>query len=182
MKKRMKDVLVVGMLLGIGAGKAWAGATADGTVTVTPVATVLLALAPTTYAYGVLAVNVSSISASALTLSNTGQVNVTVTKQITNQSNPVGWTAAVAVSTDAYVLSIATSTARPVTGDFTSSTQLGLVSASTNLTGSTGTQPVITLPGGALPSVALWFKLDMPTVVTSQVGREITVRFTGTAQ
>ena len=185
MKTRMKWKFLAGMLglgmLGLGSGKVWASNTAaNATITVTPVANVALSISPTTYAYGSLIVNTSSITAAALTLSNTGQVNVTVSKQITTQSNPAGWTAAALVSTDTYVLSVATSTARPVTGDFVAATQL--TTSGTNLTGSAGTQPVLTLSSGGLPSVDLWFKLDMPSVVTSQVAREITVQFTGTAQ
>src|SRR4029079_9369409 len=130
-----------------GTSKAWAGATADATITVTPVASVLLQIAPTTYAYGSLNVNTSSITASALTLSNTGQVNVTVTKQITNQSNPAGWTAGVTQDTDTYRLYCATSTVRPSAGDFVASglPLFGALNNSTNLTGSEGTQPVVTL-------------------------------------
>ena len=183
MTRRMKWAVSAVMLLGIGTGKAWASnSPANATITVTPVANVSLAISPTTYAYGALVVNTSSITASALTLSNTGQVNVTVAKQITNQSNPAGWTAAVAVTTDTYVLSVTTAASQAVAADFTAATQLGALNNSTNLTGAAGTQPIVTIPGGALPSVALWFKLDMPTVVTSQAQREITVRFTGTAQ
>ena len=182
--KAWKLMLLGVGLLGIGSSRAWAGATADATITVTPVANVLLQIAPTTYAYGSLNVGVSSITATALTLSNTGQVNVTVTKQITNQSNPSGWTAGVTQDTDTYRLYCATSTARPSAGDFVANGAplFGALNNSSNLTGSVGTQPSITIPGGALPSVNLWFRLDMPTVVTSQAAREITVRFTGTAQ
>jgi hypothetical protein len=164
-------------------GNAWATNTpADATITVTPIANVSLAISPTTYAYGALSVNTSSVTATALALSNNGDVNVTVDKRITNQSNPGGWTAAGSQGADQYVLSVTTSAARPAAGDFTAATQFGALSNVTNLTGAAGTQPTITVSGGALPSVDLWFKLDMPTTVSSQSGREITVRFTGTAQ
>ena len=190
MKTPMKwKTMVVGMLgIGLfGMGKAWAvtNTPADATITVTPLANVSLAISPTTYAYGPLSVNTSSITASALTLSNNGDVDVKVSKQISNQSNPNGagsWVADTTQGTDHYVLSVATSTARPVSAEFTAATQLGAVSTPSNLTGSAATQPVITVAGGALPSVDLWFKLDMPTKVSSQIGREITVTFTGTAQ
>ena len=182
-QKRHKawGLLLFGMLV-LGTQKIWAAQQEHATITVTPVANVLLAISPTTYAYGPLAVNSSSITASALTLSNTGQVNVTVSKQISNQSNPAGWTAAIATSTDTYVLSVTTATTRPAAGEFTANTQFGAVSTPSNLVGAQNIQPTITTPGGALPSVDLWFKLDMPTVVSNQTAREITVRFTGTAQ
>ena len=183
MKVRMKWLGMTVMVLGMGMGKVWATNTPiDATITVTPVANVSLAIAPTTYAYGALVVNTSSITATSLVLSNSGDVNVKVDKRITTQSNPAGWTADTSKSTDRYVLWVTTATLMPAAGEFTAGTQLGLTGAITNLTGAAGTQPVVTVAGGALPSVNLWFKLDMPTKVSSQVGREITVRFTGTAQ
>ena len=65
------------------------------------------------------------------------------------------------------------------TGAIISSARSNNVTALEGLGGGT---PIVTNPAGVLPSVALWFRLDMPTTVSSQVAREITVRFTGTAQ
>ena len=187
--KRWK--VAVGMLgiglLGLGTGRAWAANPVDATITVTPVATVDLAISPTTYAYGQLAVNTSSVTASALTLTNNGSVDVTCTKQIATQSNPAGWTAADIAGTgtvglDKYALYVATAAVRPVNGDFVVASHLFNGTTANALDGLGGTQPTITTSGGALPNVAMWFRLDMPSSVTSQAGREITVRFNGTAQ
>jgi len=171
------------LLLGIGVGlfhtNAWADTPADATITVTPVANVSLQISPTTYAYGVLSVNTSSVTMSPLTLTNDGEVSVTVDKRITAQSNPAGWTAGATTATDTYVLYASTSVARPAVGDFNNSDhRFGALNNITALRGQGGSSPTMAVSN----SVDLWFRLDMPTLVTSQVAREITVRFTGTAQ
>jgi hypothetical protein len=77
------------------------------------------------------------------------------------------------------VLYVTTSTYQPQPGDFTAgSHRFGAQANVTNLNGIAGNQPTLAPTGVA----DLWFKLDMPTSVTSQVARTITVRFTGTAQ
>ncbi len=158
----------------------------DGTITVTPVATVNLTISPTTYAFGPLTVNTSSVSATAVTLTNAGTVDVTVTKNIQTQSNPVGWTAATIASPnvgrDTYALYVATAAARPSAVSFNEANHLFNGTGSNSLLGLGGGSPVITTSGGALPNVSLWFKLNMPSQVSSQAAREITIRFTGTPQ
>ncbi len=170
--------LLVLALLGM-RREAQAANPVDGTITVTPVATVSLTLAPTTYAFGPVAVALSTVSVSSLTLTNVGEVAVTVDKRIQSESSPAGWTAGAAAGADTYVLYVATSTFQPSPGAFTAGAhRFGAVSNVTNLNGLGGTQPIVAV-GGA---VDLWFKLDMPLTVSSQAARTITVRFTGTAQ
>ena len=175
-------------MVGLGMGKAYAANPIDATITVTPVATVDLALSVTTYAFGSLDVNTSSITASSITLRNVGNVDVTVNKEILTQSNPAGWTAATsaqsgAVAADRYALYVATDVARPSSGLFTVADHLFNGQASYNaLKGSGGGTPVVTTSAGALKEVYLWFRLDMPSSVTSQVAREITMQFNGIAQ
>jgi uncharacterized membrane protein len=77
-------------------------------ITVTPIADVSLTLNVTSYAFGPLAISASSNSATALTLTNNGQINITVDKRITTESNPVGWTAGTVAGMNTYVLYIAT--------------------------------------------------------------------------
>ena len=171
-------VLGIGMGL-LGMNRAQAANPVDGTITVTPVATVSLALAPTTYAFGSVDVNVSTVSVSSITLTNNGSVSVTVDKRIQTESSPAGWTAGTAAGADTYVLYVATSTFQPNPGGFAAGThRFGAQANVTNLNGLGGNQPTIAPAGVA----DLWFKLDMPTSVTSQAARTITVRFTGTAQ
>jgi len=184
-RKRMLYLLALCLgFSGVVAKTTWATNTpADATITITPVANVSLSVSPTTYAFGTLDISASSNSASAVSLTNNGQVDVSVTKQITNQSNPAGWTAGASAALDTYVLYVATSTTRPGVSDFTTGAHaFGALSNVTSLEGLGGGNPIVTNPAGILPSVNLWFRLDMPTTVSSQIAREITVRFTGTAQ
>lgn len=182
--KRIKQKLLLG--LGCLALAPWtraANTPIDATITVTPVANVSLAISPTTYAFGNLDVNTSSFSATKLTLSNNGEVDVTVDKRITAESSPAGWTAGTAAGADTYVLYAATATARPQLTDFsTANHRFGALNNVTALKGLGGSTPVVNTSGGALPSVDLWFRLDMPTTVSAQTSRTITVRFTGTGQ
>lgn len=169
-----------GALLGF-AGRVHAASSGDAVVTVSPVADVSLSLTVTTYAFGPLAVNTSSNSATAIRVTNNGQVNVTIDKRITNESAPSGWTAGTSAGLNTYVLYAATSTARVGLGSFTAATQFGALSNVSFLTGSSGSIPVVPV-SGATPYVDVWFKLDMPTAVSSSTGRTITVRFTGISQ
>jgi hypothetical protein len=157
----------------------------DATITVTPVANVSMALTPSSYNFGNLDVNTSSVSAVAMALSNTGDVDISVTKQIPNDS---GVFVADVSSTTAnhYVLYVATSTNRPASSAFVAANHrigkaIANTGAASGLTGLGGGTPSITTSGGALPSVDLWYRLDMPTTVTTTAAQTITVRFTGTA-
>jgi hypothetical protein len=158
-----------------------AAGTEDLTITVTPVAEVSLDLSATTYAFGPIDVNTSTHTATPLTLTNHGGVTVTVDKQIQAQSDPSGWVAATTPGADQYVLYVATAAARPALGDFSAATQFGAQGVVSPLTGTTGVQPTLP-PTGAGQSVDLWFRLDMPSTVSTLTPRTITVRFTATAQ
>jgi len=173
----------VAVMVGLGSPGVWATNTpVDATITVTPIVNVSLSISPTTYAFGALAVNTSSVTASKLTLSNNGDVDVTVDKRI--QSDPANWIADVSTTTpNHYELYVATATTRPNLTDFsTANHRFGAVSAVTALKGLGGSSPVVSTSGGTLPSVDLWFRLDMPTAVTTSAAQTITVRFTGTGQ
>ena len=122
---------------------AHAAPSVDATITVTPVANVTLTLDTTFYDFGTVNVNSSTSSITALRLTNTGEVYITVDKQITTQSNPVGWTAGTSTGLDRYVLYCATSTAQPSLSSFTASTQFGAQGNVTALTGPAGTSPVM---------------------------------------
>jgi hypothetical protein len=176
-------LLLLGLLSGLGVGKSWATNTpVDATITVTPIVNVSLSISPTSYAYGLLAVNSSSITAAALTLSNNGDVDETVSKQI--QSDPTNWIGDVSTTTpNHYILYVATSTTRPNLTDFTTGNhRFGTVGTPTGLKGLGGGSPIVTTSAGTLPSVNLWFRLDMPVQVTTSASQTITVRFTGTGQ
>ena len=183
MKKQQKWWMAAAVMVGLSSSTGWATNTpADATITVTPIVNVSLAISPTTYAFGALAVNTSSVTATKLTLSNNGDVDATVDKRV--QSDPANWIADVSSTTpNHYVLFVATATTRPAVTDFTTANhRFGLVSAATALKGLGGGSPIVTTSAGTLPSVDLWFRLDMPMQVTTAAAQTITVRFTGTGQ
>jgi hypothetical protein len=160
---------------------AYAVTTQDATVTVTPDVEVSLTLETSYYVFGPIDINTSTTTDHALRITNTGDVNVTLEKQITDQSTPDGWTAATSSGTDTYVLYCATSTTRLQLSDFSPATQFGVEGHVSALTGIAGSQASLPPTGGGDPSADLWFRLDMPTRVTSSTSRTITIRFTGTA-
>jgi len=169
-------------LVGMCSAGSWAYTpSTDATITVTPIVDVSLSISPTTYAFGTLAVNTSSVTATRLTLSNNGTVDASLDKRI--QSDPADWVADTSSTTpNHYVLYVATATTRPAVTDFTAADhRFGAVANVSALKGLNGVSPIVTA-GGALPSVDLWFRLDMPTAVTTSAAQTITVRFTGTGQ
>ncbi len=190
MKKHMRKKLAFGLMvlgLGVVGSRAYASDPIDATITVTPSVSVDLALSVTTYAFGQLSVgvNVSSVSASSITLRNDGTVDVTINKKILNNG---GWTAADISGSgtpgvNTYALYLATSSVRPIKTDFLLAPHLfdgtNVDSALKGLGGVVTS--TITTSGGAMNEAYLWFRLDMPTQVTSTIGREITMRFDGVA-
>jgi hypothetical protein len=183
-KSWVATAVAVGVI-GLALARAQAANPIDASITVTPIANVDLAITPTTYAYGQLGVGVSSVTASSLTLTNNGFVNASMTKQITNQSNPAGWTAATlalpAIGLNKYALYVATSPARPNEGNFVDADHLFNGTAANALKGLDGTSVTLTPSAGIQHSVDLWFLLKMPSAVSTQDPREITVTFNGTA-
>ena len=184
MKKQKKWWIAAAvMVAALSSGKAWAVYTpfTDATITVTPIVDVSLTISPTTYAFGTIAVNTSSVTATRLSLSNNGTINAAVDKRI--QADSADWVADTSTTTpNHYVLYVATSTTRPDEAGFTLADHgFGALSNVTGLKGLGGDAPILTA-GGALPSVDLWFRLDMPVTVTTAAPQTITVRFTGTGQ
>jgi len=149
-------------------------------ITVTPVADVSLTLDTTYYSFGNVSVNTSTSSITPLQLSNNGEISVTVDKRIHTQSDPAGWTASTSTGFDAYVLYVATATVQPSLSSFGVATRLGAQGNVTALTGTSGSSFTM-LPEGASSTANLWFRLDMPTSVSSLTPRRITIRFTGSA-
>jgi len=167
--------LVVGLgLIGSLVGYGYAADTADVTLTVTPIVVAALTISPTTYAYGNLDLAISSVSASGLTITNTGGVGIKLEKTITDDG---GWTLASTTGViNEFVLWGMTNVSRPVVDDFTGGHKFAL--SYNNLTDSVGTQQTLSPTNTA----NLWFRLDMPTSVSSGAGQTITVRVRATAQ
>jgi hypothetical protein len=194
MNTRMKKYVVMAIaVLAMAGSQAWAASTGfeDGTITVTPRVAISLTLAPTTYAFGELDVNTSSVSAVGMLLTNEGDVATRITKQI--PSNPGLWVADTSSATaNHYILSVATSSVRPNVDESQFSdtgtvhrfgTAVSAGGSDTALRGLGGGAGNVDLDadGGAAPSALLWYRLQMPTAVTSTTGQEIVIRFTGTA-
>jgi hypothetical protein len=171
-------VALAALVVGLGLSRAQAANPVEATITVTPVATLDLAISPTTYAYGSLDVNTSSVSATALTLTNNSQVSVSVNKVINAESSPAGWTAGAAAGANTYTLHVATAAARPDTNNFGANHLFGAQANSTALRGEGGGTPVL----ANAETAELWFKLTMPTTVTTQASRTIGLQFTAVAQ
>jgi hypothetical protein len=184
MKNQLKWGLAAAVMVGLGSPGAWAYTpSTDATITITPIVDVSLSVSPTTYAFGSLAVNTSSVTATSLVVTNDGNIDATIAKQI--QSNSADWIADTSSTTaNHFVLYVATSTTRPAMTDFTNTDhRFGAVANVTPLKGLGGSSPIVTAGGGsASPALALWFRLDMPMQVTTSAAQTITVRFTGTGQ
>ena len=176
--KALKYLGLIGLLVFVsGVGKVWAANPIDATITVTPVATVSLTLPTTTYAFGNVPVNTSTSSAVALTLNNAGTVGVSVQKEIFNQSAPAGWIAGGSAGADQYVLYCATAAAEIPIENYSANTKFDVEGVYNDLTDAAGLGNTIAVSG----SVDLWFRLDMPTSVGSQLARTITIRFNAAA-
>jgi hypothetical protein len=123
---------------------------------------------------------------SSITLRNTGNVDVTVSKSIVTESIPAGWSAATTGSPvngpSKYALFVATAAVRPQVADFSVSNHLFNGTGSNSLRGiGSSTPTTITTSGGAVNEAYLWFRLDMPTSTSDTAGHEITMRFDGIA-
>lgn len=183
MKTQRKWLGLLGMGMGLAMAMGRTAGAVDASITVTPNPSLNLTIAPTTYAFGSVDVAISTVSISSLTITNAGQVTLTVNKEITNQSNPAGWTAAgtgdPTASTDRYVLYVATSTFMPFHGGFTNAD---------HLFNGQGNADALKGIGGGTPALDVsdvadvWFKLVMPTSVSNSTARTITLSFTGVAQ
>jgi hypothetical protein len=177
-KRRLLTLAAAAGLCALSFGKAWAANPVDATITVTPIATVNLSLAPTYYVFGSMNVNTSSNSATAIVLTNNGSVNVSVDKTMVDDA---AWVIDTTTgTTDHFVLACATAAARASATSFPNGTRFSTTLSTYNpLTGTDGTSTQNIAPAG---SVNLWFRLDMPSAVSSQAQQTFTVRFQGTAQ
>jgi hypothetical protein len=175
MKRSMKFAALAAMVSWLGPAAHATNTPVDATITVTPVADVTLSFTgSTTYDFGSLDVAVSSISATSLVLKNDSEVNVEVNKHIENNG---GWTHSGTVGVDTFSLHVATAAARPS----------DIFGANHLFPNNSGAQNRLRGIGNGTPQLApdataeLWFRLGMPTTVSSQAQKTITVRFTGVA-
>ena len=193
MKMRWKYLAVAVGLLGMVGSRSWASNTdaKDATITVTPVGNVTISLTPSSYDFGNLDVNTSSVSAVAMSLANTGNVDVKVKASIQGDDSGSNWVSDTSSTTiNHYRLWVATASARPnVNGsEFGSNNLIGKAVGNTGTPidllglGGLNAVPTINPPTGTLPSVSMWYRLDMPTQVNGSAQRTTLVHFVATGQ
>lgn len=189
---RMKRLIGLGLaiLLVTGVGSVAFAATTDTVdILVTPVITASLVISPDTYDFGNMDVNVSSNSATGLTLTNDGNIDIKVQKEISDEdvAGDGNWIADTTTGTqDHYVLYCGTAAARVDLNDFAAGTELGAEANTTYLTGS-GSAGSAEADGVVVPAITgntvdLWFKLSMPTSVTNGDARTMRLTFTAVSQ
>jgi len=178
--KKLFAVLMMAVLIGLMAGVAMAAtSTTYISLLVTPIATTSLMVSPTYYNFGIVAVKTSTCSTTALTLTNNGQVGVTVDKVVWDDDT---WRVDYSSTTQdgfrlyAMVNVSAAGAALFDTGKatFTTTAQTGW-NALTN-----SSAAAVTMNPDATNS--LWFRLDMPKSTSNQAQKTIHVRIRGTSQ
>lgn len=182
MMKRIASFLLTLTALAIFAAPLRAASTTTAVdVMVTPIVTVSLTVDTTFYNFSYIDINSSTNSATPVTLSNVGNVNVSMQKRGHNSAN---WTisADTIPALNEFVLWSATGTNRPNLSDYRTdiATPPDLVTSGlTDLTGTLSGNSVSVAPGD---SVKLWFRLQMPTATYTGAQQNIPINFVGTAQ
>ena len=180
MKKLILGLMVVG-LLGVmaGTGMAQTTDTNDIDLYVTPIVITSITVSPTFYNFGDVNVATSTGSASALTLTNDGDIEVAITKEITVSD---GWYVTRSSSAeDGFDLWAMISQTQPTHAQFEntfasfSKTGLGVENI---LPDTSGNQIVMS----KAESNNMWFRLDMPYSVSLSGEQKIEVQLTATSQ
>ena len=178
MKKLLLGLMVVGLIgLMAGAGEA-ATDTNDIDLYVTPVVETSLTVSPTYYDFGDVDVGVSTGSASALVLTNDGDIEITIKKEITSDD---GWYITRSSSAeDGFDLWAMVSVDQPnhaaFENTFASFSKTGL-----------GAENILPDTGGTQISMSkdetnnLWFRLDMPYSVSESREQKIEIQLTATS-
>ena len=177
MSKKILGIAVVLFLAGTIYEVYGASSTSTVSVLVTPSVSVQLTPSTTSYDFGTVAVNTSSGAVTPITLTNSGNVSVVLTKTITSDPSP--WVADTTTGDDQYVLWVATSTTQPNYSGLNTNCQFGAVNNTTLLTDANGNG------GGPVPangSVKLWFRIDMPVTTSDSNPKTIEVSIAATGQ
>ena len=155
---------------------------ADINILVTPGSvSTTLSISTNSYNFGTLDLQTSSNSATAVTLTNTGNVGVSLQKTINYISEGITLTNDNPSSTDQFRLRcVSKSTRADLNTDFsvvhtTFSTTVGTYN---NLTDTSGNQVIL----NPSDSSNVWFQIDLPPSVSNSSQRTFTVRFQSTAQ
>ena len=178
MKKLLLGLMVVGFVgLMAGAGEA-ATDTNDIDLYVTPVVETSLTVSPTYYDFGDVDVGVSTGSVSALVLTNDGDIEITIKKEITSDD---GWYITRSSSAeDGFDLWAMVSVDQPnhaaFENTFASFSKTGL-GVENILPDTSGTQ--ISMSKGETNN--MWFRMDMPYAVTESREQKIEIQLTATS-
>ena len=171
---KMKMGLTLGLcalVMTLAAGWAAADNPVDGTITVTPIPTLSITVGGA-IALGSVDVAQSTYPASGQLLTNLSVVGVSVKSKIGAAS---GWTASASAGLDTYALRNLAATTVPSHVAIDAETPLSGADAAL-----TGAQTMgATGQGSAITSI--WYRLDMPTSVSSAAAKTIKITYTATA-
>jgi len=183
MKKMFLWMVVAVGIMGLMAGAAMAAGSTDSVninLLVTPLVRVDLNASPTYYNFGSVPLKTSTCSVTALTLTNAGNVGITVDKTVwTNETWDITLSS---TQTNGYDLwAMVKSGAAPGQVDFENA------KSSFNESGLQALNPLTTSLAAAVTmnpeqAESLWFRLDMPKYVSSEKQRTIHVRLKATAR
>ena len=162
------------LVMTLAAGRASADDHADGTISVTPVAALSITVGGNIALGSSVDVGASTYSVAGQALSNLSLVGVKVKGQITGTS---GWTAdATTQGYNTYVLKALAAAAAPDHATLDAVTALSS-SAAGAITGA----QALGAAGQSGDTTNIWYKLAMPTGVSSMIERTITITYTAEA-
>ena len=178
MKKLIVVLMVVG-LLGMMAGTGEAATdTNDIDLYVTPVVITSLTVSPTFYSFGNVNVAVSTGSVSALVLTNDGDIEIVITKEVTGDD---GWYISRSSSAeDGFDLWAMVSDNQPTHADFENtfaSFSKAALGTENILPYTTGTQVIMSKD----ETNNMWFRLDMPYAASQSREQKIQIQLTATS-
>ncbi len=179
MKKLILGLMVVG-LVGLMAGTGEAATDSnDIDLYVTPLVTTSLTVSPTFYNFGIVAVDSSTGSVSALVLTNDGDIEIVIRKEITASD---GWYITRSSSAeDGFDLWAMVSDSQPDHATFENTF------ASFSKTG-LGVENILPYTTGSQVTMSkdetnnMWFRLDMPYAVSESREQKIEIQLTAESQ
>ena len=180
MKKLIVGLMVVG-ILGMMAGMGEAAVTDDVKINlfITPVVITSLTVSPTYYNFGSVDVDTSTGSVTSLLLTNDGDIDITIEKEMLEDG--ANWDITLSSSVeDGFRLWAMVSAGQPSHAAFeTGVSSFSKVALSTlnDLTDTTGTQVEMSKD----ETKNLWFRLDMPYAVSVTDEQKIKIRLMATS-
>ncbi len=182
MKKLIIGLMAVG-LVGMMVLPAMAATTdtANVSLLITPVVRVVLSVSPTYYNFGFVDVKTSTASVTALTLTNWGEVGITIDKTVWDDAEwRIDYSS---TAQDGFNLWAMTRPSQPGVGDYDNANyEFSASSKNAGFTDLYCGNPVEDEDLDPKESANLWFRLDMPVSVTNTNLQTIHVRLRGFAK